>query len=912
MEKKINYSGIAAAPSDYTCPDGQLSLAVNLIHEDGALKPVAPPSTLFQLQPGQNVVFIHETPDYRHFIVYDNENLYWRTQDNERLNLFFKLNRKQLYSIESIGNTMMAITSDGVYYFLWSVKAENVSGYDNLGNTIPDIQLSFGLQGNFTIRSLGKFTFEKDFPNPPSGATKIKITDQTLIDQITNFTLAGVNKTISEIMSEDRDDAKFIYPFFVRYAYRMYDGSLIHHSAPILMLPSTFAAPVSNYAGSELELKDDKYYIKSITPDISMYASSLDYKLLNFNNEIESIRSYTDIIKSVDIFVSAPIYSYNQQGKVNTLSRFPRKTESQELNSFFVGKLLNNSEYIDNQKYTLWNICKIDRLIGSFPLADDGWTVDIPLFTEAEIKEKIESAGQFYKIASIPINKILDNTERTKLKIPATTMETIVNQEQMTDDYDSHDVLYPKNSFNYNSRLNLANVNKLLFRGFSPNVQMCFTDEYSVEEIDQDKTWNNIQTKSTSFTGWVYIKTGGKIITVKNEYPYQNINTIPYCFFYPNINAYMAIIKDNTTNKYATITLAPHDLLNGAYWFGNFSKLEFKEGKDPEESDNRSVSLPNQIYTSEVNNPFYFPATGVNTIGTGTILGVTAAVKALSQGQFGQFPLYVFSTDGVWAMSVSDTGVYSTKQPVTRDVCNNPESITQLDASVLFTTERGIMQLSGSETAAITDILIGTPVNLKEIPKIEVLQNMYDIFIDIPELFDFMDYIRKAKIAYDYKGQKIVVFNPYYTYCFVLSLRSGNWTMCTGNYQSTVNSYPDCYVMTTDNRLVNLSEEKSTVMSHSILLTRPFKFDLPDVHKTVVRMIQKGNMANNHIQCVLYGSNDLKNWIVVSSSLNAIIDGYRGTPYKYFRLIAFPMLDKYESLSGFTVDFEPRQTNKIR
>ena len=120
--------------------------------------------------------------------------------------------------------------------------------------------------------------------------------------------------------------------------------------------------------------------------------------------------------------------------------------------------------------------------------------------------------------------------------------------------------------------------------------------------------------------------------------------------------------------------------------------------------EQRIIDLPNKIYTSEINNPFHFPVLGINTIGTGTILGISSAVKALSEGQFGQFPLYAFTSEGVWALEVSNTGSYSARQPVTREVCINTNSITQIDNAVLFATNRGIMLISGSTAQCISEV----------------------------------------------------------------------------------------------------------------------------------------------------------------------------------------------------------------
>ena len=49
MIKEIKYNGFTAIPSDYECPDGDLAGVMNLIPEDGSLKPVFPPNPVFTL-----------------------------------------------------------------------------------------------------------------------------------------------------------------------------------------------------------------------------------------------------------------------------------------------------------------------------------------------------------------------------------------------------------------------------------------------------------------------------------------------------------------------------------------------------------------------------------------------------------------------------------------------------------------------------------------------------------------------------------------------------------------------------------------------------------------------------------------------------------------------------------------------
>ena len=62
----------------------------------------------------------------------------------------------------------------------------------------------------------------------------------------------------------------------------------------------------------------------------------------------------------------------------------------------------------------------------------------------------------------------------------------------------------------------------------------------------------------------------------------------------------------------------------------------FPEVKNPEEY------VPGKLRVSAVYNPFSFPQINTYTISSGSVLGMAAATAALSQGQYGEFPLYVF------------------------------------------------------------------------------------------------------------------------------------------------------------------------------------------------------------------------------------------------------------------------------
>ncbi len=373
---------------------------------------------------------------------------------------------------------------------------------------------------------------------------------------------------------------------------------------------------------------------------------------------------------------------------------------------------------------------------------------------------------------------------------------------------------------------------------------------------------------------------------------------------------------------YYEVTLEQHKFLNGSFYFAGWENPKEGSSSYPTTSPlaERIIDLPNKIYTSEVNNPFHFPVLGINTVGTGTILGICAAVKALSEGQFGQFPLYAFTTEGVWALEVSVTGTYSAKQPITRDVVINPDSITQIDTAVLFATDRGIMHISGSSTQCISDILNTEDLfSIADLPKSDALINIFNEKSDESEkitladitLLPFNEFLRGCRMVYDYTHQHIIVYNSAVRYAYVFSLKSKLWGMMYSDIVANVNSYPEAFAMAEGSRLVDFSKSNAENIT-ALIITRPFKMDAPDSFKTINTIIQRGMFHSTHIRQVLYGSNDLIHWHVVWSSVDKNMRGFRGTPYKAYRLALVCRFDKAESIYGCTVAFEPRMTNQVR
>lgn len=918
MIKEIKYAGYSTEPSDYECADGGLATSLNLINENDQLKPLFQPLQLFLLSDGKTVVYIHKTTAFTHYIVSASNKLQWfdnsvitgatskpvpaatideelgKTSPSHDLHNF---GSAEIYSVNAIGNTLVVLASDGIHYILWKSVSE---GYLYLGTHIPECPLNFGLQydweqsDEFKVEYGGHSLmydhskYGAAFCNPYD--TKSTVGGTPNDEYITHRVLGQANKFIAD---KATNKGRFVYPFIVRYAYKLYDGSYTMASAPILMPCVTGCSPLPLVTNRSYNGNGDAHgYYECWWVRITAPIFDIMYRVLE-TSALTQLKQWEDIVKSVDIFISKPIYTYDQNGTIESnapisiidFSVYGKNTASGNYTK--ADAITRVKEYISANNYP-----KEDTI--------GGFLSPLPARTIDAITGDIENTSNFYLLKSYKLDEL--STSFTKVEVKSDYLQSLVARKTLPDDYDSHDTILPKASFVYNQRLNLSGISKSLFKGFHPASLFAYS-----------------QTGDIIKNVWVYIKQDGREIVV-NCAPSttDTLNGAILYFYYPNANAYKAVVQYG--DNYAVYTLSSHPLLNGAYYFKDFKTPE-ETTTLPTASTDTTVQQLSKLYTSEVNNPFYFPVLGINTIGTGTILGICSAVKALSQGQFGQFPLYAFTTDGVWALEVSSTGTFSAKQPVTRDVCINAASITQIDDAVLFATDRGIMLIQGSQTQCITDTIYSeAPFNVLDLPCIDQLHTKLGHEADacLP-VKPFLGFLAGCRMVYDYVHQRIIVYNattddsnnPVYTYAYVFSLKSKQWGMMFSNLKSTLNAYPDAMAMTNGNSLVSFSDVGETTCK-GLYITRPLKLETADVHKTISALIQRGHFQRGDVATVLYGSRDLYTWRLVWSSKDHYLRGFRGTPYKYFRIAGMATLTDGKSIFGASVQFDTRLTNNLR
>lgn len=864
QETNIKFSGLALTPYSDISPDGQLSACIGLESHGGALRPSLlagrrynPPE---EDGTSYSLIHVHTTSAYSHFVFRSGDGLYWSEAAEGQYTPRLLDTYTGLSSVNTVGNTLVVLTSSGLHYLLWK-EGE----YKYIGQKPPEIGLSFGLSTTAYERDSGAGSITlvpARWDYGMTGPITLSHEDDQIL-YVTDIVMGAINKVMEACSQNNR----FCAPFFVRAAYRRFDGTYTMLTPPVLMIPDS-TGPKALFT---LEESDGERLTGKVTGQAwaSVLLASLPE---SFGSDAQS---WSDIISSVDIFVSPQVF---------------RTDTSQQVTAMY--GIAPNDPLFTIQPPVSYGI---GQFSGTFDRVDFDWKTadtekkhfEVPLKNEEAFLQELNGSTQFYKVRSIPLSQISSLADGTFFSVLERRVDflNIVQQESLPDsaDYQSHDTLVSRRSHVYNQRLHLFDVERILFAGFLPETSWAYTNtglggeiKVYVQIASED---GNVRTVSTSSSGYRFSHLGRFL-------------------YYPDPNANRMFIAGG--GFYYDIPLQPHPLLGGAYYLFMDTPPAISQGSQPEASSS-PVKTSNKVYTSEVGNPFYFPLEGIYTVGTGQILALSSVATALSQGQFGQFPLMIFCSDGNYAMSVNEEGRYSAIHPMQRDVCTNPDSITQTDSEVLFVTSRGVMVTSGASAQSISLLLDGVPEVIPgELPFTNPSVNPVEFF-------------KSCRVVYDYTNRRIVFFSPGEELQYVYSIEEQSWSSASfGIMASVINQFPYSYVQMADGTIVLLSESYPYGGNpvHGLIYTRPVKMDTFALKK-LLRVSLQGVFSR--VQNILiYASNDGNTWHFLGRSASSSITGLSGRTFKYYRFAVETELDPSENISALRIQFEPRAERRFR
>lgn len=910
IEKQITFSGINFTPYSDISPDGQLSKSQGLERHASSIRPTVLHGTeLLSLTENDKFLYIHATSSYKNYIFLSedengNRSLRYTTEENPNENkpVYVLPTGIDIKQIQSIGNTLILITNEAMYYILFKE-----SNYKFIGSKAPDIQLTFSLKKD----NPGIHITDKDIEFKPNEA--MYVGEITLGRENTDIMERELLSILNPMLEEDREKGLFYAPFFVRYAYKTSLGDYSYISSPVLMVPNAGAFPYTEaFSGIFFDNADSSIPIKStkdedfealITNNSKVYAAGkITFK---FNSckllakvmdtqALDDLSNWSDIISSVDIFITHP---YSRMGGTNNSLISVHGNPYTHINIPYGGYIdIDEGIYGYSGDYDLSN-------------ADLLWISQID---NEEYRKKMESDGVFRLIKSINIDKINEDegngniTPDGFMVIDPGDLNNLDTRTTLDTSYDygSRDTLVPDYAFTYNQRLNIWGIRRF---PYCPPANLSFT--YTNGYLDSS---GNAIADEYQYTIYTFMSDTGQTIKVTSNES-KLCNTLSWLFI-PHANASKAIIQrtKNGFSQYAELTLEEHQFLNGAFYINKMkgttdyfekTEIEYTDSRPSilEESFPDFIEEPNKIYTSEISNPFVFPLSGINTVGTGKILGIATVTTPLSQGQFGQFPLMVFCSDGNYSMQVNDEGLYSGIYPMQRDVCINPDSITVTDGNIIYISARGVMSADGNNIQCISQDLFGVPDTFPS-EATESDQLPQSLFM-------------KCVIAYDYSGRRLLFFSTEEARSYVYSLEDGTWS--TGTFpkiKSILNVYPYSYLQFEDEdhilRLDDVYRFSSGKFYEGKLCTRPLKLDSLQL-KRLFQFSLEGIFSQPQ-RIYLYGSNNTIQWTLIGSTTSRRVGSMVGRFFKYYRFAIDTNLSESENISGLRIVYDIRTESRLR
>lgn len=466
-----------------------------------------------------------------------------------------------------------------------------------------------------------------------------------------------------------------------------------------------------------------------------------------------------------------------------------------------------------------------------------------------------------------------------------------------------------------------------------------FTTEYLVAEIEIDED--------------------GDRLKVPMKIKYESKSNQIYPIIYPSESAKSIKVlgvkiadEDGYRPLLSPIIINMVSTSNGYSWSNSISPITIPS------PDTTTIPLPdfsavrvkrngNIFKVSSANNLIDFPLINTYQVGNGDIVGFASSTRALSQGQFGQFPLYVFTTDGIYAMEQTTTGTYSSCHPISRDVCNNPNGILQLDGSVLFTTNKCLMLLSGSEVVPFAPLLVGdvglTPSE-EELNNIYAGEEVYRKIVNDENLVelndsisysDFREFIsdNNTRLIYIYDKNKVLVYNNHKDYCYLIDIATRISTKIAVRVFFDDGNYPKPHLGIQGYGVIERGLEISDgyklpqlaykldgdEYTQTMFQTRPIKLGTYDL-KSSFRVVLRGrfDVERNRFAglCVL-GSNDTEKWMYLGSTKKKGRFVDLGTTIhrvscKYLMVIYVGRISGDSKINGLEISSNVKYNNKLK
>ena len=964
MQKCFSFRGIVRNTDNLLAREGECMELVNMRVNNGSLQPVALPDVFASFQQRYTAVYIHSIANVYFFITEGDARVHLYDNDFRPLSTALMISGSPLLSLDAIGilrvefvgNIACLFTAEKLLYAIY-----DAGRYKWLGEAPAIPKLSF------TTKSIAH-EINTDNEYYPTSLNS-SISPETRWE---NCSKGYFDEALSKLNTQ----GYFVDRALFRYAFRLFDGSYICAS------PIYYVEDKNEVDGLYRDRGNFYSHSLSATPGTSN-ASKYSVKVQGFKPEFLfdglNIASWENIIVSLDVFTSGSILGHKVLNSSEVVSsrgdnvytsssvgyeRYAFKPYSEiwrevaECSIFYKvaeykldGSL---SDYESDVSAVALSQCDTMPLdCGSLRMvsADYSYVFNGRLHLAALREKHYSGYGSDCFLPASLSAKSTSAKVYTELKTESgsVVVKKVHNNfllgESSGNYYITPFVLYPDsrarsmtfviflNSKYYRKTFNLT-PHKMLDASYylnckvgnlSLSVDISGSSATAVRILSQDNVYSFFAYEKGEYklvysdtTGWMY---GDRCFAAPGATAANS--SYPTIFWQGEVkNGDVTIVKIVQSQSDDPIG-ALCDITVDSTW-------DILDSEPLIEENNISDVRSNVMRVSSVDNPFSFPVAQTYKPSNGTIYALCSNTVALSQGQFGQHPLYLFCSDGIWVMSVDTSGTvaYTAAYPLSREVCNNPSSVRGIDSGVVFISDKGLMLVQGSNVRNLSAAMLSEHNSMKDIAsgaifkKISAIASLDNMFVND----NFLIYLSGALLGYNYLRNEIVVTNKGYSYSYIFSLESGEWYKISITFDFIGKSYPYFLGLTLENGVSSLYRfyDKREADTPVLLFSRPllwggkfFKRVLQSMLHAVIKPA-KGNNLFNGLACYLLCSNDGVNYKLVTGSEireehNDIHFPYMPTAsHRYFVIALVGNLSTTSKITAVEMFVDSAWNNRIR
>lgn len=580
-------------------------------------------------------------------------------------------------------------------------------------------------------------------------------------------------------------------------------------------------------------------------------------------------------------------------------------------------------------------------------------------FIRATNTKTIIEDGNYYLVKEITIDTLianLDSSTDDSYKIDTSQIETLETNESLPVDNYSHHKIFGIKSMLYNQRLHMADVTTIF--GKPQDMFLWIPDPYQIPIYGI--TMESDSAPTDLITLKFFISTDQGIRTVSftsvtlpiyldGSPPSVSYFCLPEIISYPDDRAYKCEVwrhdaGDNNDLLLRTLALTSHPLLNFAYYLNSeyaphfpsnypitMSFLAESGGTVTSYTNTETdfINDPNRIQICEQNNLWVNLAKHSYRIGSleNRVIGFGTSAEPVSEGQYGQFPIVVFTEHGTWTLEQGSADIlYASIQSLSKDICNNPGSITGIGGGIVFSTVNGLKLITGRQITELSELVEGQiPVFM--LANDDFLKYTQSIFIanllEYVSTINFNAFLTTAIIAYDHEEEELIISNGTDNstyednYSYVFSFRTKQWTKRTEFWSKFINNYPG-YLGINGTTLYDMSVENTDDYVHTLVQTRPFI--IAGGFSKIEKIILRGRFnpkTRTHMGALLFGTmTGKKYWLVsgtIYNGINIIEPAITrpGASYKYYVLVIIGQLNDSD-FTNIDIMFSDHYSGKLR